>query len=98
MLKEEFLQQLLNAVYDKGSLAVYDYTAYNFTAGGEEFANIKNWSDLLVRDKLVVYADAEHTVLQITNFGRYWILKGGYDSFLKEGQLTKKPDKDEVKL
>ena len=91
MLKEEYLSQLLKAIYAKETLNVYDYTASEFTADGDIFANTKSWSDQLVREKLAVYTDAGHTTLQLTNFGKFWILKGGYDIFLKEGQSTKKP-------
>ncbi|MGZ5221404.1 MAG: hypothetical protein ACXWC7_15050 [Chitinophagaceae bacterium] len=94
MLKEEYLQQLLSTLYEKGSLDVYDYTAGVFKTESEEFANTKSWSDQLVRDKLATYADAEHTILNLTNHGKYWILKGGYESFLKDGQSTKDHHKD----
>lgn len=94
MLKEEYLQQLVKALYEKGSLDVYDYTAEIFKTEGEEFGNTKSWSDQLVRDKLAIYADPEHTVLRLTNYGKYWILKGGYESFLKDGQSTKDHHKD----
>lgn len=101
MIKEEYLQQLLKAVYDGGILNVYDYTATGFTLQSDEFANTKAWADQLVRDKLAAYADPEHTALQLTNFGKYWVMKGGYESFLKEGQSTKdshKEKKDEHKV
>ncbi len=94
MLKEEYLHQLLNALYDKGSLNVYDHSAVTFTPGSEEFANTKSWADQLVRDKLAVYTDPEHTILQLTNFGKYWMIKGGYEGFLQEGQSIKGHQKD----
>ena len=94
MLKEEFLQQLLKALYEKDQLNVYDHTATFFTTQSDEFANTKSWADQLVRDKLAVYADPEHTSLQLTNFGKYWVMKGGYESFLKEGHSTKDHHKD----
>jgi hypothetical protein len=90
MLKEEYLGQLLNAIYTKETLNVYDYNAAEFTTAGEEFANTKAWADHLVHEKLAVFTDPEHTTLQLTNFGKYWILKGGYETFLKEGQAPKK--------
>ena len=43
-----------------------------------------------MHEKLAVFTDPEHTTLQLTNFGKYWILKGGYEIFLKEGQILKK--------
>ena len=90
MLKEEYLDQLLKAIYAKETLNVYDYNAAEFTTTGEEFANTKAWADQLVREKLAVFTDLEHTTMQLTNFGKYWILKGGYETFLKEGQILKK--------
>lgn len=96
MLKEEYLQQLLKAVYENDSLNVYDYTAKIFTTESEAFANTKVWADQLVRDKLAAYADEVHTTIHLTNFGKYWILKGGYDQFLKEGQSTKDRNKEDA--
>src|SRR5688572_27668061 len=101
MLREEYLNQLLNAIYAKESLNVYDHTASEFSTSGDNFANTKSWADQLIREKLAVYADAEHTTMQLTNFGKYWIVKGGYEVFLKEGQSTKEhryKDIDEHKV
>lgn len=99
MLKEEVLQHLLAVLYEKECLNVYDHMAGMYSIQGEEFANTKPWADQLVRDKLAIYSDPEHTQLQITNYGRYWMLKGGYESFLKEGQFTKeRKDKSEEKV
>ena len=95
MFKEEFLQELLKSLYEENTLAVYDYAASTFTIPSEEFANTKFWADQLVRDKLAAYTDTEHTQLQITNFGKFWMMKGGYESFLKYGESTKKPHKDD---
>ena len=89
MLKEEFLQQLLSALYDDEELNVYDYATACFTTQNSEFANTKSWCDQLVRDKLAVYSDTLHTVLNITNFGKFWTIKGGYESFLAAGHHIK---------
>lgn len=94
MLKEDFLQQVLKDLYEKGRLQIFDYTAETFTIRSEAFENVKSWTDQLVRDKMAVYADAEHTTIDITNFGRYWNLKGGYESFLREGMALKEHHKD----
>ena len=94
MLKEEYLQELLKTLYEKGSLEIYDYTAEIFKTENEEFANTKEWSDQLVRDKLVTYADPEHTIVNLTNHGKYWMMKGGYATFLRDGQSTKDHHKD----
>ena len=89
MLKEEYLDALLKAIYGRESLNIYDYTATRFDTGGDVFSNTKLWGDQLVREKLTVYTDEEHTSLQLTNFGKYWILKGGYETFLRDGQRTR---------
>ncbi len=100
MLKEEFLTLILKEVYSKETLAVYDYAASVFTSGGDDFFNTKRWTDQLIKDKLATYIDAGHTTIQITNFGKYWMLHGGYEFFLKEGQSNKDhcKEKEEVKL
>jgi len=94
MLKEEYLQQLLTALYNSNALNVYDYTATNCGNAGEAFENSKDWTDELFNDKLAVYTDGTHTAMQITNFGKYWMLKGGYESFLKDSESMKKHHKD----
>ena len=97
MLKEEYLQQLMKSIYDKDGTNVYDHSAAIFTTQSDEFGCIKSWADQLVRDKLATYTDAEHTILQLTNFGKYWMMNGGYLSFLKENESTKDHHKEEHK-
>ncbi len=97
MLKEEFLQQLLAALYDQEELNVYDYATSCFSTQSNEFSSTKTWCDQLVRDKLAIYADPVHSLLNITNFGKFWMTKGGYQSFLETAHCTKdhpreKPD------
>lgn len=43
-------------------------------------------ADELVDSKLAKYNDAQKTELVITNFGKYWVIKGGYLIYLKEGE------------
>lgn len=89
LLKEEYASLLLKILYDKQVLQVFDYAAKEFTISDERFKEIKQVADLLVKEKLADYADEERTTLTITNFGRYWILKGGYEVFLREAHSTK---------
>ena len=81
MLKEQYLQQLLKAVYDQDTLDIYDYAARILTTQSEEFIHTNSWSDQLVKDKLARYTDEDHTALQITNFGKYLIMKGDMKYF-----------------
>lgn len=89
MRKEEYLHELMHAIDQQGNLPIYDFTADRFSSEGEVFAQCRLWSNQLVRDKLARYVDPEHTILQLTNFGRYWALKGGYMIFLKDGLREK---------
>jgi len=102
MLKEEYLKQLMVAVYNKKTLNMFDFTAENFSPEGEEFQQIREWANELVKEKLVVYTDIEKTSLELTNFGRYWMLKGGYDVYLRDSnskkELRKLKDIEKEKL
>ena len=98
MLKENYLQLLLQNIYENESVEVYDYAANIFISEVENFSKTKEWTDQLVRDKLATYRDKESTELIITNFGKYWILQGGYDAFLKDGNRLKAQKKKEDQL
>ena len=98
MLKENYLQLLLQNIYENESIAVYDYAANIFSSEIENFSKTKEWTDQLVKDKLAKYRDNQNTELIITNFGKYWILQGGYDAFLKEGSRIKAEKKKEDQL
>jgi hypothetical protein len=50
-----------------------------------DYIHVKSWVDQMVREKLIEYIDEEHTGISITNFGRYWIMNGGYPYFLRDG-------------
>ena len=85
MLKEEYLNQLFSQIYDKKALDLFNMSAVNFSPEGEAFQQSIEWADDLVQEKLAVYTDKEKTTLQLTNFGRYWMLKGGYEVYLRDG-------------
>lgn len=85
---------MLNAVYKKGVLNVYDFCAEEWGNDSETFINCKAFADHLVKDKLAKYADDNKTQISITNFGRYWITQGGFLVYLKEGDKKIKPEKD----
>ena len=102
MLKEEYIKQLMDGVYRQKTLNLFDYTAENFSPEGEEFSNCIDWANDLVQEKLAIYTDNERTTLQLTNFGRYWILKGGYDVYLRDSirkkEIRKLKDFEKEKL
>lgn len=84
MFQEEFLQQLLSEVYKKETIDIYDVARQIVGNNDMDFVNTRPWTHQLVREKLAAYADEEKTQLRITNYGRYWMIHGGYDAFLRE--------------
>ncbi len=89
MLKEEYLQQLMDVVYKKKTMNLFDFTAENFSPEGEEFLQCSEWANDLVQEKLAIFTDKEKTTIELTNYGRYWILKGGYDVYLRDSNYKK---------
>jgi hypothetical protein len=89
MLKEEYIQQLMDVVYKKKTMNLFDFTAELYSPEGEEFLQCREWANDLVQEKLAVFTDKERTTIQLTNYGRYWILKGGYDVYLRDSNYKK---------
>lgn len=83
MNRELVLHQLLQGVYDNTTIPLYDFVAGTWPGDEEVFAAAKSLGDQLVEEKLVHYSDPHRTMLGITNFGRFWIAKGGYQEFLR---------------
>lgn len=77
---------LLSAVYKDGILNPYDFCAEHWNNDGEGFRESKEMADELVREKLVRYDDAQKTELRITNYGRFWMVNGGFLMYLKESE------------
>lgn len=101
MFQEEFLQQLLNEVYNHETIEIYDVAHRILGNNDLDFANTRQWTHQLVREKLAVYADEEKTQLRVTNYGRYWMINGGYEAFLREYlelKEKKNSEKEQQKL
>jgi len=94
MLPEEQIGRLLDAVYQNGTLNVYDFCADEGDHIGSIFSHCKAMADELVQEKLAKYSDDKKTELSITNFGRFWIAQGGYLVYLKESEKKIKAEKD----
>ena len=75
---------LLKAVYKNANLNLYDFCTEQWKDDDEAFHQCKCLSDHLVEEKLVKYNDVQKTELTITNYGRYWVVNGGYFVYLKE--------------
>ena len=89
MLHEEFLEKLLQACYEQETVQIYDVGLIYFKDDPEGFAQVRSLAHHLVRCKLASNADEEDTLLKITNYGRYWMVRGGYMVFLKEEHALK---------
>ena len=88
---------LLNAVYKDGSLNLYDFCAEHWKNDEEIFHQCKCLADHLVEEKLAKYNDVQKTELRITNYGRYWVIHGGYLIYLKEGEKKNVSDHEKNK-
>lgn len=89
MMKEVFQYKLLEEIYLKRLVNVYDAGMNLIEGSTEHIADLKLWSDQLAKEKLIHYTDEQHTEAELTNFGRYWMMKGGYQAYLKEGHFIK---------
>jgi hypothetical protein len=94
MLPEAQIDRLLNALYKKGTLNVYDFCAEEADHNDDMFLYSKAIADELAQEKLAKYTDDKRTELSITNFGRFWMAQGGYLVYLKEGEKKIKSEKD----
>ncbi len=86
---ETICNVLLNEIYKTEAVNFYDYAASQFAATEDSFKMVKAAASHLVKEKLAFYADEQHTSISVSNYGRYWILKGGYLSFLQSGHEVK---------
>jgi len=84
MLKETFLESLLQAAYEQGPVNFYDFAMEQMQLENEDFIQVRGWVQQLVREKLAVYADAENTSINIANYGKYWMVQGGYLAYLRD--------------
>ncbi|HSK12542.1 MAG TPA: hypothetical protein VK907_04955 [Phnomibacter sp.] len=89
MLKEQFQQILLDEAYQNESVNIYDFAQQHVGEQPDIFGQVRPWSHQLVKDKLAIYLDPEHTVIQITNYGKFWMVHGGYMAYLREEHFLK---------
>ena len=94
MSQEERTDVLLKNVYKNTTLSVYDFCANEWKPDENVFEQCKAMADELVYEKLARYADDKRTELIITNYGRYWVVKGGFLIYLKEGERKIKAERE----
>jgi hypothetical protein len=76
--------KMLDAALEHSPIAVFDEPGGDAPPQADRLRTLKEAADLLVRNRLVRFADDGRTEIAITNAGRYWAHNGGYMAFLKE--------------
>lgn len=100
MVREEAISKVLEEAYKTEKISLYD-TCFNlFSHSESHLAESKAYADELIDEKLAKYIDEKKTWLEITNYGKFWMLKGGYIEYLKqcEKKFKNKENNKEVDL
>lgn len=84
MLKESFQKQLLETAYEEAEVSLFDFAAGFQPKDNEPLKMCREWTQPLVKDKLLSYADEKKTLVSLTNYGKYWMLNGGYLAYLRD--------------
>jgi hypothetical protein len=84
MLKETFQKLLLEKAYEESKLGLYDFAEAISSEDADVLKECRNWAYPLIKDKLLSYVDEEKTIVQITNYGKFWMVNGGYIAYLRD--------------
>lgn len=84
MQRESFLHSLLETAYQNREVNIYDYSYSILQNEADSFSLVRGWVHEVVKEKLLQYSDENHTTICITNYGRYWMLHGGYLGYLRD--------------
>jgi hypothetical protein len=87
--EEALCNLLLQHIYQHGKQNIYDAAALQAGQNEQAYTQYRQAAKKLSKEKLCCFTDDEHTQLDITNYGRYWVLKGGYISYLGSGHEIK---------
>lgn len=90
MSREEAISKVLEQVYKTEKISLYDTCFDLFSHSEKHLADSKAYADELIDEKLAKYIDEKKTMLEITNYGKFWMLKGGYFEYLKECEKKSK--------
>lgn len=86
---EQLCEQLLPETFREPEVNFYDFTA-GIHPGNPDAMNVaRAAANRLVKEKLATFTGPERSGIAITNFGRYWMIHGGYNAYLREGMETK---------
>ena len=89
MKEDAYLISLMAQLKIAESVNIYDYTFANFAPESEEVKYCRLWTEKLIKEKLICFIDEERTTIRLTNFGRFWNLKGGYEIYLRDAHQRK---------
>jgi hypothetical protein len=90
MVREEAIARILEEAYKTEKIDLYDICFQLFNHHDEHLTECKVYADELIDEKLAKYIDEKKTILEITNYGKFWILKGGYFEYLKQSEKKQK--------
>lgn len=95
MVREEAISRILYRAYETEKINLYDICNDLFSGELAHFGKCKEYADELIDEKLAKYLDDKKTILEITNYGKYWILQGGYFEYLKQSEKKSKNKSEE---
>lgn len=93
MLREEAISKVLEEAYRHEKMNLYDSCFNLFSESETHLSDCKAYADELIDEKLAKYIDEKKTMLEITNYGKFWMLKGGYIEYLKQSEKKIKNEK-----
>lgn len=83
--QEALAEKLLDEMHNNQEVNFYDLAASLYPGNSDALMNMHAAAVHLSKEKLAHYTDEQHTCIAISNYGRYWMLKGGYVAFLMHG-------------
>jgi hypothetical protein len=86
--EDEYLIRLM-AKLQTGEVDIFDFSFSISPPDNDAAIHCRFWAERLIKEKLAVYTDDQRTTLRLTNYGRYWQLKGGYEAFLRDAHLRR---------
>jgi hypothetical protein len=89
MKEDAYLINLMAQLAAAEWVNIYDYTFANYAPDSDEVKYCRLWTEKLGKEKLISFIDEERTTIRLTNFGRFWNLKGGYEVFLRDAHQRK---------
>jgi hypothetical protein len=89
LVAEQLNELLLPELLQRAEVNIYDFTAGAYPGHPDALNLAGAAANRLVKEKLAVFTGEQLACITITNFGRYWMIRGGYGAYLREGHDTK---------